>query len=160
MRLNRIVSSRKIPLPVKTCWNTWFEIVFYTNEHIQYWKDFFNNELSLDSQNKTLKTITSLLNSQTQYRLLTIYISFITIFAKQFVQDIDFFQTRNKLIFSYIESRLANLTAYIQNNHNTDFFDSKLEEQITSLGFNSNNFYPIFQNAFEVAYIKFSAHIF
>ena len=73
-------------------------MVFYTNEHIQYWKDFFNNELSLDSQNEILKTITSLLNSQTQYRLFTIYISFITIFAKQFVQDIDFFQTQNKSI--------------------------------------------------------------
>ena len=73
-------------------------MVFYTNEHIQYWKDFFNNELSLNSQNEILKTITSLLNSQTQYRLLTIYISFITIFAKQFVQDIDFFQTQNKSI--------------------------------------------------------------
>ena len=39
--------------------------------------------------------------------------TFITIFAKQFVQDIDFFQTQNKPIFPYVESRLANLTAYI-----------------------------------------------
>ncbi len=85
--------------------------------------------------------------------------TFITIFAKQFVQDIDFFQTQNKPIFPYVESRLANLTAYIQNNRNADFFDSKLEEQITLLSFNSNDFYPIFQNAFEVAYTKFSAHI-
>lgn len=159
LRLNGIVSPQKVPFPVKTRWNTWFEMVFYTNEYIQYWKDFFNNELSLDSQNETLKTITSLLNSQTQYRLLTIYISFITIFAKQFVQDLDFFQTQNKPIFPYVESRLANLTAYIQNNRNADFFGSKLEEQITSLGFNPNDFYPIFQNAFEVAYTKFSAHI-
>ena len=119
-------------------------MVFYTNEHIQYWKNFFNNELSLDSQNEILKTITSLLNSQTQYRLLTIYISFITIFAKQFVQDIDFFQTQNKPIFPYVESRLANLTAYIQNNRNANFFGSKLEEQITLFGFNPNDFYPIF----------------
>src|SRR5688500_8536240 len=111
-----------------------------------YFQTYINNELSLDSQNETLKIITSLLNPQTQYKLLTIYLSFITIFAKQFVQDLDFFQIQNKPIFPYVESRLANLTAYIQNNRTADFFGSQLEEQITSLGFNPNDFYPIFQN--------------
>ena len=105
-------------------------MVFYTNGHIQYWKDFFNEESSLDSQNETLKSITSLLNSQIKYNLITIYLSFITIFAKQFVQDLDFFQIQNKPIFPYIESRLTNLTAYIQNNCTADFFDSELEGQI------------------------------
>jgi hAT family C-terminal dimerisation region len=159
LRLNGNASPRKIPLPVKTRWNTWFEMVFYTNEHIQYWGDFFNNELSLEPQHETLKSITSLLNSQTKYRLIKIYISFITIFAKQFVQDLDFFQTQNKPVFPYVESRLTNLTAYIQNNRTADFFGCELEDLINSLGFGSNDFYPIFRNAFEVAYNKFSVHI-
>ena len=159
LRFNGIASPRKIPLPVKTRWNTWFEMVFYANEHIQYWMDFFNDELSLEPQHETLKSITSLLNSQTKYRLIKIYISFITIFAKQFVQDLDFFQTQNNPIFPYVESRLANLTAYIQNNRTADFFGGELEDLINSLGFGPNDFYPIFRNAFEVAYNKFSIHI-
>ena len=159
LRLNGVATLRKIPLPVKTRWNTWFEMVFYTNGHIQYWKDFFNEESSLDSQNETLKSITSLLNSQIKYNLITIYLSFITIFAKQFVQDLDFFQIQNKPIFPYIKSKLTNLTAYIQNNCTADFFGSELEGQITLLGFNLNEFYPIFQNAFKIAYDKFSIHI-
>jgi len=134
-------------------------MVFYTNGHIQYWKDFFNEESSLDSQNETLKSITSLLNSQIKYNLITIYLSFITIFAKQFIQDLDFFQIQNKPIFPYIESRLTNLTAYIKNNCTTDFFGSELEDQIISLDFNPNEFYPIFQNAFKITYDKFSIHI-
>jgi hypothetical protein len=134
-------------------------MVFYSNEHIQYWRDFFNDELSLDSQNETLKSITSFLNSQTKYRLIRIYISFIKIFAKQFVQDLDFFQTQNKPIFPFVENRLINLTAYIQNNRTADFFGSELEDLITSFNFNPNEFYPIFQHAFEVAYNKFSIHI-
>src|SRR6266540_1986876 len=64
-----------------------------------------------------------------------------------------------KPIFPYIESRLTNLTAYIQNNCTADFFSNELESQIISLGFNPNGFYPIFQNAFKVAYEKFSIHI-
>jgi len=67
-------------------------MVFYTNEYIQYWKDFFDKELTLDLCNKTLKSITSFLNSQIKYKLITIYFSFITSFAKQFIQDLDFFQ--------------------------------------------------------------------
>jgi len=159
LRLNGVATLQKIPLPVKTHWNTWFEMVFYTNGYIQYWKDFFDEELSLDSQNETLKSITSLLNSPIKYKLITIYLSFITIFAKQFVQDLDFFQIQNKPIFPYIESRLTNLTAYIQNNCTADFFGNELESQIISLGFDPNEFYPIFQNAFKVAYEKFSIHI-
>ncbi len=85
------MALQKIPLPVRICWNIWFEMVFYTNGYIQYWKDFFDEELSLDSQNETLKSITSLLNSLIKYKLITIYLSFITIFAKQIVQDLDFF---------------------------------------------------------------------
>ena len=91
MRFNGILRPRKVPFPVQTRWNTWFEMVFYTKDHIMYWKNFFNEELSLNSGHETLIEITSLLNSQYQYGLLNIYVYFITIFGKQFVCSLGFF---------------------------------------------------------------------
>ncbi|KAF0510690.1 transcription factor e2f6 [Gigaspora margarita] len=159
LRFNGIKSPRKIFLPVKTQWNTWFEIVFYSNEYIQYWSDFFNDKLSLDLQYETLKSITFFLNSQTEYNLIKIYILFITIFAKQFIQDLDFFQIQNKSIFSYIENGLTNLIAFIQSNHIADFFGSELEEQIISLGFNPNDFIQFSKKLLKLLITNF-LHIF
>ena len=54
---------RKIPLPCKTRWNSWFEMVYYTKDHLIYWPGFFQAENELD-KTETLKTIVSLLSRQ------------------------------------------------------------------------------------------------
>ncbi|GBC39461.2 transcription factor E2F6 isoform X1 [Rhizophagus irregularis DAOM 181602=DAOM 197198] len=91
--------------------------------------------------------------------IITIYLNFISFYAKEFIQDLDFFQQLNKPIFPLVELRLQQLTSYIKMYRNSNDFGPSLENLIIQLRFNPNDFYAIFRLAFETAYSKFSAHI-
>ncbi|RHZ90146.1 hypothetical protein Glove_7g36 [Diversispora epigaea] len=134
--MNGVASPCKIPLPNKTRWNSWFKMVFYTVEHLQYWQDFYRKKSEIDSRNETISAIYLILQDSHQYRLITIYIRFISIYAKAFIKDLDFFQQQKKPIFPYVETRLKNLLAYLESNRISTHFA-----------------------AFQSAYKKFEAHI-
>ena len=67
-------------------------MVSYTKDHIAYWPSFFKEELSNDKRHCTLEIINSCLQSIQDLGLITIYVNFISSYAKEFVQDLDFFQ--------------------------------------------------------------------
>jgi len=156
--MNGINSPRKIPLPNLTRWNSWFRMVFYAKDHIQYWADFFRREYE-ESPNETVKTIHTTLQNLQDIGIITIYIYFISIYAKEFVQDLDFFQQQNKPVFPFVEGRLQQLTAFIKSNITAPYFGSEIENIISQHFFNPDDFYSIFRQAFQIAYNKFSAHI-
>ena len=68
-------------------------MVFYTKDHIQYWADFFRCEYEESQNNETIKTIHIILQNLRDISIIKIYTYFISIYAKEFVQDLDFFQT-------------------------------------------------------------------
>lgn len=80
-----ISSPCKIPLPVSTRWNSWFRMVEYTKTHLPYWNSFFQDELANDPTNETLKKISKNLTDPYEFGTISIYIHFISIYAKQFV---------------------------------------------------------------------------
>src|SRR4051794_28311056 len=133
-------------------------MVFYAKDHIQYWADFFRREYE-ESPNETVKTIHTTLQNLQDIGIITIYIYFISIYAKEFVQDLDSFQKQNKPIFPFVEGRLQQLTAFIKSNITAPYFGSEIENIIRQHLFNPDDFYPIFRQAFQVAYNKFSMHI-
>ncbi|CAB4434241.1 unnamed protein product [Rhizophagus irregularis] len=145
--MNGITSPCKIPLPNKTRWNSWFKMVFYT-------KNFYRIEHENDPKNEMISEIYSILQNSQQQGIITIYTNFISIYAKAFVQDLDFFQQQKKPVFPFVETRLENLTAYLESNQTAAHFGIEFDEIITRFRFNPPEFYPIFQAAFEVAYKK------
>ncbi|PKK57981.1 hypothetical protein RhiirC2_857989 [Rhizophagus irregularis] len=108
-------------------------------------------ELENDRNHNTLTAINSYLQSEQKLGLITIYLNFISLYAAEFVQDLDFFQQSNKPIFPLVELRLQHLTAYIKTYRNSSDFGLFLKNLIIGFRFNTN--------AFEAAYNKFSAHI-
>ncbi|CAB4427774.1 unnamed protein product [Rhizophagus irregularis] len=160
LKMHGISSPCKIPLYNKTRWNSWFQMVMYTKEHIVFWPSFFQEEFNNDKRHRTLEAInTCLLQNAQELELITIYINFISSYAKEFIQDLDFFQQLKKPIFPFAELRLQQLTAYIETYRNSTEFGSVLENLIIQLRFDVNELYIIFQAAFAVAYEKFAAHI-
>ena len=159
LRHHGISSPCKIPLPVSTRWNSWFKMVEYTKTHLPYWNSFFQNELTNDSTNETLKKITDTLSDPYKFGTISIYTHFISIYAKQFMQDTDFFQIQNKPIFSFVEGCLNHLSAFLESNCNSQNFGIKLDTTITLHRFNPSDFYPIFCSAFKIAQSKFNDHI-
>jgi len=153
-----IVSPCKIPLPNATRWNSWFKMVLYTKEYINYWPHFFESELQ-ENSNNTLLEIHNTLQNEHERGIITIYVYFISIFSQEFIQTLDFFQQKNLPVFPYIETRLHHLTAYLESNRTAENFGSGLDELILSLHFVPRDFYPIFRAAFEAAFLKFSLHI-
>ncbi|RHZ86998.1 hypothetical protein Glove_41g190 [Diversispora epigaea] len=127
--------------------------------HIVYWSTFFKEEAENDKKNNNLEIINSYLQNEREFGVITIYLNFFSIYAKEFVQDLDFFQQSKKPIFPFVESRLQQLTSYIETNRNANYFSPFLENLITSLQFNVEEFYIIFREAFKVAYEKFKVHI-
>ena len=156
LHLHGISSPCKIPLPVATRWNSWFD---YTRRHLQYWSSFFQDELAKDQSNDTLKKITNNLFNPYEFGVISIYIHFISVHARQFIQDTNFFQQQNKPVFSFIERCLYHLNAFLQSNCDSSDFGSEIDLTIISHNFNPSDFYPIFCAAFEAALNKFNAHI-
>jgi hypothetical protein len=140
LRFHGINQPRKIPLPCKTRWNSWFEMIDYTKDHLIYWSEFFKAEIELD-QNETLKTIIDLLSNTQKFGFITIYINFISLFFRQFVQTLDFFQQQDKPVFPFVENKLQNLSACIEVAAN---FGSNLDSLIINHCFQPNDFYLIF----------------
>ncbi|GBC16444.2 CGG triplet repeat-binding protein 1 [Rhizophagus irregularis DAOM 181602=DAOM 197198] len=159
LKMHGIFSPCKIPLYNKTRWNSWFRMVSYAKDHIVYWPSFFKEEFNNDKKHNTLAAINSCLENEQELGIITIYLNFITSYAKEFVQDLDFFQQLKKPVFPFVELRLQQLTAYIETYRNSDDFGLSLENLINSLRFNTHEFYSIFRAAFEAAYAKFAAHI-
>ena len=159
LRFHGVSSPCKIPLPVSTRWNSWFKMVNYTKTHLSYWSSFFNDELSNDPANETLQRIVITLSNPYEFDVISIYTHFISIYAKQFIQDTDFFQQQNKPVFPYVEGRLCQLSAFLESNCNSQNFGLDLDNTIVSHNFNTYDFYPIFRLAFKEAQTKFNAHI-
>src|SRR5687767_10651158 len=116
LQMNGILSSRQIPLPNKTRWSSWFRMIFYLKDHIQFWPGFYEAEYQLDSRNKTIATINSTLCSEQNYKIIVIFVHFICIYAIEFVQDLDFFQQQDKPLFPFVEGRLMQLTSFLESN--------------------------------------------
>ncbi|CAG8464964.1 6664_t:CDS:2 [Diversispora eburnea] len=74
LRMNGVASPCKIPLPNKTRWNSWFKMVFYTVEHLQYWQDFYKKESEIDSRNETISAIYLILQDKTRLKNLLAYL--------------------------------------------------------------------------------------
>ena len=159
LRLHGISSPCKIPLPVSTRWNSWFKMVNYTKTHLPYWNSFFNDELVNDPTNETLQKISTTLSNSHEFGIISIYTHFISIYAKQFIQDTDFFQQQNKPVFPYVEGRLCQLSAFLESNCNSQNVSLDLDTTISFHNFNAYHFYPIFRSAFREAQNKFNAHI-
>ena len=130
-------------------------MVDYTKNHLVYWPKLFQAKIELD-RTKTLKTIIDLLSIH--FGLITIFINFISFYSRQFVQTLDFFQQQEKPVFPFAENQLQNLSAYLESNMVTTSFGSDLNSLIINYHFRTGDFYPIFQQAFNVAHEKF-AHV-
>ena len=134
-------------------------MVDYTKTHLIYWNSFFRDELANDPSNTTLKTISNILSDPCDFAFISIFTHFISIYAKQFIQDTDFFQIQNKPIFPFIEGCLNQLFAFLESNCNSQNFSVELDNTIILNHFNPSEFYPIFRSAFEVARSKFNNNI-
>src|SRR6266511_2604583 len=94
-----IASPCKIPLPNTTWWNSWFQMVFYTKDYIEYWPSFFEAELQENNRNEKIAKINAILHNEQQKGIIIIFIHFISIFSKEFVETLDFFQQKNLPVF-------------------------------------------------------------
>lgn len=157
--MHGISSPCKIPLYNKTRWNSWFRMVFYAKNHITYWPSFFKEEFDNDKNHNTLAAINSCLQDAQELGTITIFLNFISSYAKEFVQDLDFFQQLKKPVFPFIELRLQQLTSYIEMYRNSNDFGPSLENLIIQLRFSPQEFYTAFQAAFKAAHNKFAMHI-
>lgn len=154
-----IASPCKIPLPNTTRWNSWFRMVFYAKDHIDYWTSFFEAELQNNTNNEKIAKIYDILQNEQQRGVIIIYIHFISAFSKEFVDILDFFQQKNSPVFPFVEAQLQQLTSYLQSNRISSDFGPLLENLIIDFHFNPPEFYHIFRAAFETAFKKFSLHI-
>jgi len=74
-------------------------MVSYAKNHIIYWPSFFKKEFNNDKKHNTLSAINSCLENRQNLEIITIYLNFISFYAKEFVQDLDFFQQLKSLFF-------------------------------------------------------------
>ena len=84
-----------------------------------------------DPRHKTIGAIHSILQNTRQLGIIIIFINFISIYAKVFVQDLDFFQQQKKPVFPFVETRFENLTAYLESYRIASHFEMELDEIIT-----------------------------
>jgi len=81
-------------------------MVFYIKDHIKYWPSFFYKEYERDKYHLSISIINEILQDVSKREIIIVYINFIACYAQEFVQDFDFFQQQNKLIFPFIEECL------------------------------------------------------
>ncbi|GES76683.1 hypothetical protein GLOIN_2v1761741 [Rhizophagus clarus] len=125
--MHGILSPCKIPLYNKIRWNSWFWMVSYTKDHIIYWPSFFKAELDNDKKHNTLAIINSCLQNEQELGLIIIYLNFISFYASEFIQCLDFFQKIKKPVILFAELRLQQLTAYIETYRNSNDFVKEFE---------------------------------
>ena len=130
-------------------------MVHYTKDHLAYWNSFFQAEIELD-ETEALSTIIKFLTQN--FGLIIIFVNFISIFSRQFVQILDFFQ-QEKPVFPYVKNQLQNLSAYLESNMVATSFGSDLDSIIIENNFLPIHYYTTFQEAFKMAYDKFAVHI-
>ena len=82
---------------------TLVRMVSYAKDHIIYWSPFFKEEFNNDKKNNTLAAINSYFQNEQEIGIITIYLNFISSYAKEFVQDLDFFQQLKKPVFPFVE---------------------------------------------------------
>ena len=128
--MHGIKNPCKIPLPNATRWNSWFKMVFYARNHIDYWPSFYHEEYERDKNNELISTINETLQNEITKGIIIIFINFIACFAQEFVQDLDFFQQQNKPVFPFVEGCLEQLTSYIEGNRIAQNFGPDLEDLI------------------------------
>jgi len=92
-----IVSPCKIPLPNATRWNSWFKMVLYTKEYINYWPHFFESKLQ-ENSNNTLLEIHNTLQNEHERGIITIYVYLISTFSQNLFKLLIF---SNKKIYQY-----------------------------------------------------------
>src|SRR6266542_6753631 len=107
-------------------------MVDYTKIHLLYWSFFFQDELANDPTNETLQKISQTLSNSHEFGIISIISHFISIYAKQFIQDTDFFQRQNKPVFPFVEGHLYHLSAFLESNCNSSNFGLEIETTITS----------------------------
>lgn len=134
-------------------------MVFYAKNHIDYWPSFYLEEYEKDTKHLSISVINEILQDEQKRKIITIYINFISCYAQEFVQDLDFFQQQNKPVFPFIEGRLEQLTSYLEGNLIAQDFGLDLYSLIIQFNFNPEDIYNIFRSAFIVAYNKFATHI-
>jgi hypothetical protein len=67
------------PLPIKTRWNSWFNFVFWVNEHMDQLHIFFLQEEKINNESKAIKELAITFNNSTNtfmFEILTMFIAF------------------------------------------------------------------------------------
>src|SRR5437016_3285564 len=89
--MHGIKNPCKIPLPNTTCWNSWFKMVFYAKDHIDYWPSFYREEHERDKNHESISKINETLQNEITKGIIIIFINFIACFAQEFNNKISQF---------------------------------------------------------------------
>lgn len=133
-------------------------LAFYVSDHYQHLRNFYLEEQKNDS-NETIENLVKVFNDMTNNGCIQIYLFFIKIYAQKFINDLNFFQKENLPLFPFIEGRLEQLGAYINNGILMENLDESLIAFIQNLNFAPDSFRPIFKSAYDAASKKYSEHI-
>ena len=153
-----VQNPTNVPLSVTTRWNSWFKMAFYVSDHYQHLRNFYLEEQKNDS-NETIGNLVKVFNDMTNNGCIQIYLFFIKIYTQKFINDLNFFQKENLPLFPFIEGRLEQLGAYINNGILMENLDESLIAFIQNLNFAPDSFRPIFKSAYDAASKKYSEHI-
>lgn len=110
-----------MPLPNMTRWNSWFKIVIYIYDYLDYIRGFYREEKELNS-NKTIENIVSVFNDNNENGLTEIYLAFIHYHSRQFILDTKFFQKEKEPYFPLIEAQIEQLEAFLTEGMTTTNF--------------------------------------
>ena len=84
-----ISRPQKVPLPVVTRWNTWFEMIYYVFNHFSLIHDFFKDE-SKNNSTDTIEKILLTLDNFNNLGLIRIYLHFISVYSQEFIYNLNF----------------------------------------------------------------------